>query len=920
MGQQTLSEGVELDATTLARRVLAGRIAFVDLEERFISLLSQDINKVKPLAQMLERHHGQLPPHHEAKALWLIARYTEVCSQHRLTIRWARAAKTRFEHLGLGHNVHQCLRLLGSAYHFLGNYEKAVESFEAILAEDGIANLERLKVTSNLGVMEYRRHNYGPALRYFSQAGEILKQEPQPRLEAILRHNMANTQVCINAFSEAESNYQTARTLFQEQGLTLYEAMVLQAFGNLYTILGQFYMAEQRLIEAREGYARAGDDFGAALCDFDLYRMFILLNRFDEALDQVEELVLGFKRLGRVMEQGQVCYHAIEAALALGEEELAGEYLDRAMRLFRREKNTHYLARCDLYRARLAARRNRGKRALFYLDRAVQAFVATGHKELELIGLLDAVRYRKGRATAAEITRLKNLIKVPLSPRVRTEALLVISQDWYDKRQFKRSCDLLFEAIGTIEAERASIAVSSQRKSFFNDKAEIYGLLIERLYQWGHAEAKRWMFRVIELSRSRLMTEKMSREGRAAGVLNRDEPLLLEMDREHNRLNQLNRKLQGLLTQDQTSALEMKALQESKQEVRRRINLLRGRMRDSARLGLYFPIDLDVGEIQKLMPEGHLLVCFFLGQSGLYRLTLGKQTLHTRLLPCDKRFLREINQLQATASMIHPAPNRLMRLIELSDRLSEVLVPPQVASCRHVTYVFHRELHRFPAALLRFRGRFLLETNTLNQCQNLSMYYFALKRASRPRHRPLFYFSDDAADPRAPERGILGELYPGAVCPDRWRAEDVQEAWPNADVIHFAGHCAFNRHHPDESYLLLGGAKVFLRDLAQLRLAQPFINLASCRSGAVVVAEGNEPRGFVISLFAAGAGQVLASQWDINDEKTGDWMAHFYRELPNGAARAYQAACLAMMKQEPDPHYWAGFCLLGRPCSHGDIS
>lgn len=913
MGQQVIPQGVELDPADLGRRVLAGQDAFSNLEERFLNLLSQDINKVKPLAQMLERHHEALPALQQAKSFWLIARYYEARSQHRLSIRWVRGAKSRFENLGLGQNVHQCLRLLGSAYHYLGNYEKACECYEAILAEDDLPNLERLKVSSNLGALENRRHNYGPALVYFRRAVDILKSEPQPKLEAIIRHNMANTQVCINAFSEAENNYQNALTLFRELDLKLYEATVLQAFGNLYTILGQFYLAEQRLIEAREGYAQSGDDFGAALCDLDLYRMFILLNRFDEALDQVEHLVHGFKRLGRVMEQGLVCYYAIEAALALKEEELATEYLDRAMRLFRREKNNHYLARCDLYRARLAAGRKRGARALFYLDRAVQEFVRTGHKEWELYGLLEAIRCRPAPPDAREIARLKQLIKFPLSPRVRTDALLVLSDDWYRKKQVKRSCDLLFEAVGTIEAERASIAAGSRRKSFFNDKAEIYALLIERLYQWRRPDAKRLMLQVIELSRGRLLTEKISQEGRAAAILNREEPLLLEMDREHNRLLQLNRKLEGLLAQDDPSLLEMKALQESKQEVRRRMSAFRRRLRDSARMGAYFPIDLDVDELQKLTAADHLLVCFFRGQSGLYRLTLSRESLQTELLPLDGRFLRDLNQLQAMSAMIHPAPDRLTRLADLAERLSALLVPAKVGAYRHLTYVFHRELHRFPVALLRRNGRYLLVDHTLNQCQNLSMYYFALKRTSSRFLRPAFYFSDDARDPVAPERAMLTTLFPRAKRPQQWNATEVERTWPDADVIHFAGHCAFNRHDPDESYLLLAGNKVYLRELAQLRLERPFINLASCRSGSVVVAEGNEPLGFVISLFAAGAGQILASLWDINDDKTGDWMNHFYQALPRGASEAYRRACLAMMAVDPDPHYWAGFCLLGRP-------
>jgi len=138
-------------------------------------------------------------------------------------------------------------------------------------------------------------------------------------------------------------------------------------------------------------------------------------------------------------------------------------------------------------------------------------------------------------------------------------------------------------------------------------------------------------------------------------------------------------------------------------------------------------------------------------------------------------------------------------------------------------------------------------------------------------------------------------------------------ARPHADFIHFAGHCHFDRRTPAKSYLQLAGTRVPLGFFSGFRFRnRPFINLAACSSAWTVVSAGNEPHGFVISAFAAGSSNLLAGLWELDDEATGSWMNVFYENLDKGLPRAYQQACLTMMRQRPEPYFWSGFSLLGR--------
>ncbi|NIN68237.1 MAG: CHAT domain-containing protein, partial [Anaerolineae bacterium] len=58
---------------------------------------------------------------------------------------------------------------------------------------------------------------------------------------------------------------------------------------------------------------------------------------------------------------------------------------------------------------------------------------------------------------------------------------------------------------------------------------------------------------------------------------------------------------------------------------------------------------------------------------------------------------------------------------------------------------------------------------------------------------------------------------------------------------------------------------------------------------------------------------VVASLWNVDDEATGILMERFYTHLGQGMgeAAALRQAQLEIMKDYPDPYYWASFVLSG---------
>jgi CHAT domain-containing protein len=74
--------------------------------------------------------------------------------------------------------------------------------------------------------------------------------------------------------------------------------------------------------------------------------------------------------------------------------------------------------------------------------------------------------------------------------------------------------------------------------------------------------------------------------------------------------------------------------------------------------------------------------------------------------------------------------------------------------------------------------------------------------------------------------------------------------------------------------------------------------------------------GLVRGFMYAGAPQVVASLWRVDDEATAELMKHFYRQMfqeNQTPAAALKAAQIAVWQQKrwQSPYYWAAFTLQG---------
>jgi CHAT domain-containing protein len=133
---------------------------------------------------------------------------------------------------------------------------------------------------------------------------------------------------------------------------------------------------------------------------------------------------------------------------------------------------------------------------------------------------------------------------------------------------------------------------------------------------------------------------------------------------------------------------------------------------------------------------------------------------------------------------------------------------------------------------------------------------------------------------------------------------------------HFAAHAAANTDSPLDSAVVLtprrGHYKLYAREIRNCPIHAELVTISACRSAGPRTYGGEGLVGFAWSFLAAGARNVVAGLWEVDDRSTAQLMESMYRELRRGAppAEALHRAKLELADSKTSfrkPYYWAPF-------------
>jgi hypothetical protein len=145
------------------------------------------------------------------------------------------------------------------------------------------------------------------------------------------------------------------------------------------------------------------------------------------------------------------------------------------------------------------------------------------------------------------------------------------------------------------------------------------------------------------------------------------------------------------------------------------------------------------------------------------------------------------------------------------------------------------------------------------------------------------------------------------------------------DVVHYAGHAAFDEDHPDRSGLLLKKDVLFpAAKIERLLTGQPLVFLNACETSKAANEPdtptylGHRSEGLASAFLYGGAVACVGSRWPVYDQSAGEIAVDFYKYLLQGnkVGEALRLARGDWYSERGDEVTWATYALYGDPGFH----
>ena len=273
-------------------------------------------------------------------------------------------------------------------------------------------------------------------------------------------------------------------------------------------------------------------------------------------------------------------------------------------------------------------------------------------------------------------------------------------------------------------------------------------------------------------------------------------------------------------------------------------------------------------------------------------------------------------------------------------RLDRYLIEPVEASGllagkRALLIAPHSVLHYVPfAALLGAPGpaEYLVQRYRLTYTPSASVWLRlqGRARAAGPGDDGVLAFAPrvDALPGSRAEVAAIGKIFgtrARILVGEAATARALRDAAPRQSIIHFATFGVLNKDNPLFSFVELAPSakddgRLEVHDVFGLRLQARLVVLSACQTalgaGAIEdVPSGDDWVGLVQAFLSAGASNVMATLWPVDDRATADLMTQFYGALaagqPEGEALAEAQRTMLRNPRTTHPFYWAGFTVTG---------
>jgi CHAT domain-containing protein/Tfp pilus assembly protein PilF len=815
-------------------------------------------------------------------------------------------AAVYFEEHGLRPRAVQVANHRGIRALNLGDDDAAAKHFshalELAVADGDVAGQVRAK--ANLAWSRRLQGFVAQAAEQYRSLLPLLDPERQPYVYAAVLNNYGFCLIALGDFDRALGLHTEALELFTRLGQQEERATQLAALGALYFRVGDTHRALETLRSAMAAQESASDMRGLA-------GTLRVAGNAASALGQ-HDMALEYLRRSMRIDANPLDVSRTRVLIA-GELRSIGDYTGAESELAEASKSSVAVVRADAgaERARLRLARKDTQGAIADLRAADQAYAELG---------LDFSRIDTTASLAQLLLRTRD---IDGAERAANQAVAIVQRIRVHSSNPQWRARFLSAQYAPFEAR---IAVDLARDGFAGANGA-----------WN-------AFRTADEVRARSLTDQMV-YGVPSGARETD----VELAQLRDTLTDMQLRLEARLQSAEADAGGTIALQREIEEARARLDARLARHGAASTSATQLPDALE--RVQQQLPADTLVLAYFVGDLNSHAWLLGKDRLRHVTLAGRAELQAAID---ATAE--HPPGSAAARVAEarlgnllfgsLLDRVTEqrLLVIPD------------GPLNGVPFAALPLSGQrneLLLDRFLLGYAPSLAL------ALTPPRHpagaaRRVAVISDPVYAPddrRLPAMGTTGSLrgtrqaspnkltrLPYSALEAKAVVENFGErgtislagfdatpekveqlASTELAVLHFATHAVARKDSPERSALFLSeysadgnlrsDSQLTASDVMRSGLKADVVVLSGCATGDGSMLRGEGVLGLTYGFLANGSGSVIASLWPVEDASTARFMNEFYRayRASGNSAEALRSAQLRSRANPGTAAVWSSF-------------
>lgn len=793
---------------------------------------------------------------------------------------------------------------------FLGRYAEAVQCWQwagPILEEHGQWQ-PLATMTMNLAIMFARKGEDAAALDYFNRAAALYEQLGEAGRAGWLwvQHNRAWVLRNLGQFEASIAACQDARQGLLALGQPTEAARAQQILALTYFVMGRYNEALENLDQVRNVFAADGRQRDALLVDLFTSNCLLQMRRFAEVLDTCRQVRSVFASLGAHDVAAKAILNEGVAYAGLHGFDQALRSLEEARCMFAELGNRPWMASAELEEAAVLRLNGNAAGSLEAAQRCEQVFGALDlpleRAQACLVAAQAAMALGQPEESQAWIERA-----VSISTGMDVASLLFQGHHLMGTLAVQRG-DLaaarqsLQQAIDQLERLRGRLMVEF-RADFLEDKQTVYEEMVSLCLQLQDPLAG---LEYAERAKSRALVDMLAYRLNL-GIEIRDPtdlPYVAELRQLREQRDLLYRRWQG--GREELKARGGDTGGEGWQNIEQDVLALENRITrlwhkllvrnaDYARDAALWRVQTE--PIQPYLDhETALLEYYAIGDRLIAFAVTGQEV---RVLQLEARLsqvqtLHRLLRLNLEAVPRTPA-QRIPRLTAnaqaLLRQLDDLLIAPFAStvgrSYRRWFIVPHGVLHYLPFHAFHDGQSYLLQRHLVSYLPGASLLRYCLEPRAHGQGLLALGHSYEGHLPYAVDeaRAVAAIAGGDVYVEDEATPQRLRDLGQGYGCIHLATHGDFRPDNSLFSGLALAQHWLTTLDIFGLHLNASLVTLSACQTGRSAIGGGDELLGLMRAFLHAGASSLVLSQWAVEDRSTAHLMEAFYTNLVAGRSK-----------------------------------